>query len=389
MTEIAEYQAPTATVDVHQSVTQSQIRQTALELADAHKIATAISDSAFVPKHLRGKPEETAVAILYGATVGFDPITAVQQIYAIGGTPALYARAMVAIVLKAGHEIWTEEERPGFVTVAGRRKGSEHVTRVTWTSELAAQAGYTSNAKYRTDPRSMLYARASGDVARRIAPDALMGMAYNVEEMELVPVQAERVQAERVQSTSSSSKDRVRSAIAAPQTSGSAGEQAAAPSAPAAPPTAEPDTPTITREQSVKLHTLVSKLGLSREQKLGGCSKIIGRQIASTSDLTFDEARAVIDSLEQRVPAAAPPEPEVHEAEIVDEAPAAPAASADEHEQLWTKILATGGKLGMTAWDVEELLSDTHQVPPAGATLEQLQQVLTTLQDTNGEAAGQ
>ncbi|MCZ4506609.1 hypothetical protein O4273_27765, partial [Rhodococcus ruber] len=33
-------------------------------------------------------------------------------------------------------------------------------------------------------PQSMLYARASGDIARRVAPDALLGMAYHVEELE-------------------------------------------------------------------------------------------------------------------------------------------------------------------------------------------------------------
>jgi hypothetical protein len=155
----------------------ASIEATARALVDAHKIGTALCRTAFVPKHFQGKPDDAAAAILYGSTIDMDPVTALQNIYVIGGKPALYARTMAAIVMSHGHELWTEEESEGRVTVAGRRKGSENVERVTWTSEMAQKAGYTSNANYKSNPRAMLYARASGDVARRIAPDALLGMA--------------------------------------------------------------------------------------------------------------------------------------------------------------------------------------------------------------------
>lgn len=184
MTEIETYQ-PAAPVVTY--VGAASIEATARALVDAHKIGTALCRTSFVPKHFQGKPEEAAAAILYGAAIDMDPITALQNVYVIGGKPALYARTMVAKVLAKGHEIWTEEESDGSVTVCGRRKGSDKVETVTWTSEMANRAGYTSNAKYKTDPRSMLYARASGDVARRIAPDALLGFSHNVEELRIDP----------------------------------------------------------------------------------------------------------------------------------------------------------------------------------------------------------
>ncbi|GAC81670.1 hypothetical protein SAMN04488550_4175 [Gordonia malaquae] len=164
---------------------ETSIQQTAANLSYAHQIATALSATAFVPQHFRGKPEDCAAAILYGSTVGMDPMTSLQNLYVISGKPALYSRPMVGIVLSHGHEIWTDEETPEKVVVCGRRKGSSTIERSEWTIERAKKAGYTSNKKYQTDPRSMLYARASGDVARRVAPDALLGMAYNVEELEL------------------------------------------------------------------------------------------------------------------------------------------------------------------------------------------------------------
>lgn len=186
--------------------TFSPIQQTATELGAAHQIATALSATAFVPQHFRGKPDDCAAAILYGSTVGMDPMTSLQNLYVIGGKPALYSRPMVGIVLAQGHEIWTEVDTPERVVVCGRRKGSENIERSEWTIERAKQAGYLSNKKYQTDPQAMLYARASGDVARKVAPDALLGMAYNVEELELSDIEdrpaPRRVESEQVQQPS-------------------------------------------------------------------------------------------------------------------------------------------------------------------------------------------
>ena len=138
MTEIELHQNQAAPVVTYQGA--AMIEATAHALVDAHKIGTALCRTSFVPKHFQGKPEEAAAAILYGSAIDMDPITALQNVYVISGKPALYARTMVAIVLSKGHEIWTEEESDGSVTVAGRRKGSDKVERVTWTSEMANRA---------------------------------------------------------------------------------------------------------------------------------------------------------------------------------------------------------------------------------------------------------
>jgi hypothetical protein len=152
---------------------------------NANLLATSITKSSFVPQAFVGKPFDATVAIMKGAALGLDPIASLEALYVVHGKPALYARSMVAILLAAGHEIWTEEQTPESVTVCGRRRDSEHVERSTWTLQRAQLAGYTSNAKYKSNPEEMLYAKASAEVARRIAPDALMGLSYNVEELEL------------------------------------------------------------------------------------------------------------------------------------------------------------------------------------------------------------
>ncbi len=157
----------------------------AASLKAAHTIGAALCRTAFVPKHFQGKPEDSAAAILFGDEIGLSPTQALRSVYVISGTPALYARTMVALVMHHGHEVWTEEKNENKVTVSGRRNGSSHVHTETWTFARAQKAGYTNNAKYKTDPAAMLYARAASDVCRQIAPDALAGLAYSVEEMEL------------------------------------------------------------------------------------------------------------------------------------------------------------------------------------------------------------
>ena len=364
MTEIEQYndQPPVPAIQppALTGAGMAMIREYTAAMDDAHRFASAICQSPFVPQHFAKKPADTALAILYGASVGFDPMTSVQQLYVIGGKPALYARAMVAIVLAAGHDIWTEDEGEGFVTVAGRRKGSDKVTKVTWTTELAQQAGYTKNAKYKSEPRAMLYARASGDVARRIAPDALLGLAYNVEEMQLVDEQPQQ----RQQATAASQKDRVRAAIAQP---------AAEPDeTPADKP--EPEQPGITAAQTKKLHALVGELGLSREQKISGVCQIIGRQVESTSELTKAEAVQVIDSLEQAAKPAAATDPEPDDDGAVD------GEIVDDADQVWQQCSEAASAIGMNLWDLEADFKTFTGIKRADADVAALQAYLTDLQ---------
>lgn len=281
MTELATIQ-PT-------NVGVASIEETARALVSAHQIATALCNTAFVPKHFQGKPDDAAAAILYGSTIDMDPVTALQNIFVIGGKPALYARTMVAIVLSKGHEIWTEEESEGSVTVAGRRKGSSQMERVTWTTDMAQRAGYMTNSKYKTDPRSMLYARASGDVARRIAPDALLGMAHNVEELTISEVT-------QSPSAPSSQVDRMRSALRPEPEPTVTVEQI------------EPETgELITSSQTKKMGALMREVGVGdRDTALAYVADVIGREVASRSDLTKAEASQVIESLESDRAAVAP-----------------------------------------------------------------------------------
>ena len=297
----------------------AMIEATAHALVHAHQIGEALCRTAFVPTHFRGKPEDAAAAILFGSTIDMDPVTALQNIFVIGGKPALYARTMVAIVMSKGHKIWTEDESEGSVTVCGQRRGSETVERVTWTTEMAERAGYLTNAKYKTDPRSMLYARASGDVARRIAPDALLGMAHNFEELSISQLD-ERPALGSVSPTAPAAE---RMGAILGTTSGAGpdvGASAEPPtvsvhSSPEAEPAPEPDP--ITSAQVKKIAAAMGEAGITvRTDALKYVNDVLpeGRAVASRNELTKDEASRVIEALE---------------ADLAQPFPVAPEAGAD------------------------------------------------------------
>ena len=153
----------------------------------AHKLATVLCNTQMVPQTFRGKPDDGAAAILYGAELGLKPQQALQQVFVVHGQPAIYARTMVALLKAKGYRFQTVETSDEAVTVRGTSPAGE-VEESTWTIARAEKAGYTKNSKYKSDPQAMLYAKAASEVSRKLAPDVLLGIKYAAEDLELEPV---------------------------------------------------------------------------------------------------------------------------------------------------------------------------------------------------------
>lgn len=163
----------------------------------AHKLATVLCNTQMVPATFRGKPDDGAAAILYGAELGLKPQQALQQVFVVHGQPAIYARTMVALLKAKGYRFETIESTDEAVTVRATSPRGESET-ATWSIDRAKKAGYVSNKKYSTDPQAMLYAKAASEVSRRIAPDVLLGIRYSAEELELEqPVRATATRTDR------------------------------------------------------------------------------------------------------------------------------------------------------------------------------------------------
>lgn len=261
------------------------------QMHGASQLANALAATSFVPAHFRGKPDDVAAAIMYGAAVGLDPMSALRAIYVVNGTPGMYARQMVAIIQAAGHKVWTEDSTDDAVTVCGQRRGSDHVERVEWTIDRAKKAGYTSNKQYQTNPQGMLWARAASDVARRVAPDALAGLDTSVEELRII----DHVDAPTVTSTAPSrpSAASVLSAMAPTMTPAPVTNPV---------PDEQPSASQIPINAVIAINTALTERGITNpDRKFEAISSIVGRKVTAPQDLTPEEAALVIDTLSSPV----------------------------------------------------------------------------------------
>jgi hypothetical protein len=259
---------------------------------------------------------QVTAVILTGQEMGMSPMAALRSVDIIEGTPALRAVALRAVLLSKGHDIWVEEATSTRATVSGQRAGSTRVQSITWTMEDARQRNLAGKRNWRTQPRNMLIARATGDIARLVAADAIAGIPYTVEELEdgvdqanvsgrSTAAPAEPVRRTRRPARAAAAAEQTEVVVELPADEPSLDEQppAAAPEQQQQQQSDEPDlddaTPDpISPEQSKLLHKLLrDRYGDNREDYLNAASEVIRRPIDSTSELTVAEASLVIDWL--------------------------------------------------------------------------------------------
>ena len=161
---------------------ESSLQKWAQEAAAISGIANAIAGTSLAGAYRNDRDAIVAV-ILAGHEVGLQPMTSLKSIDVIQGQPALRAHAMRAIVLKAGHEIELVESDAQHCVMRGRRKGAEGWQTVEWDLRRAAQMKLTEKAEWKKQPKTMLIARATGEICRLVAADALHGMPYVAEEL--------------------------------------------------------------------------------------------------------------------------------------------------------------------------------------------------------------
>jgi hypothetical protein len=291
---------------------------------EAAQLVARIIDTPFVPESYRPQVDPRATleqrqaarevaigtgtaAVLLGISIGLDPLTSLQQIYVVHGRPGMYTKIKVALVQAAGHEVWTEEQSGTRVVVAGRRKGSDVIERVTITMDMARAAGWTRNAAYGKTPADMLWARAAGRVCDRIASDVLNGISS-----------VEEIQDDEAEAAPQRTVRRAPRAVAPPAPSerpALPGDVGTAPEAapPVAPAPAGPPLPgeepaetgeQINDAQQRKMQAQFRDLGLGgrsdddRARRLRVASVLVERQVDSSADLTKAEASDLIDKLE-------------------------------------------------------------------------------------------
>ncbi|MGV0098122.1 hypothetical protein [Streptomyces californicus] len=162
---------------------ESSLEKWAREASAISGIANAIAGTSLAGAY-RGDRDAIVAVILAGHELGLKPMTSLKSIDVIQGQPALRAHAMRGIVLNHGHEVELLHSDAQRCVMRGRRKGAENWQTVEWTIQRAAQMKLTDKAEWKKQPGTMLVARATGEICRLIAADALHGMPYVAEEVE-------------------------------------------------------------------------------------------------------------------------------------------------------------------------------------------------------------
>ena len=155
-------------------------------------LSAKICNTEFVPKDMRNSPAKVAAAILFGREQGMAPMTSLQSIHVIQGRAGMYSETMRALILREGHELRFVESTDTRCVIAGRRRGEDEWTKVSYTMAEATKSGDTKkNPNYSTRPTEMLVARATARIARMMFADVIKGMSA-VEEIEYLDSPAEQ-----------------------------------------------------------------------------------------------------------------------------------------------------------------------------------------------------
>lgn len=160
---------------------------TKLEWEAAMAVAREIAKTQFVPKEIRGKPDQVLACILSGRELGIGPMEALRKIHMIDGRPAFAAELMLSLMRKGGVVLLETETTMERARIKAKRSDTGETTTVefTWEEAQLIDGGkLVKKSNWLNYRQDMLWARCVSRLGRRLAPDLLGGMSYSAEEVQ-------------------------------------------------------------------------------------------------------------------------------------------------------------------------------------------------------------
>lgn len=122
-------------------------------------------------------------AVELGEALGVPTVTAINGIHVMKGKPTASAGLISSLVRRAGHKLRvTGDDKTATATII-RADDADFGFEVTWTMQMAKDAGLLANGTWKSYPASMLKSRAITQCARDACQEALNGVQYTPEEM--------------------------------------------------------------------------------------------------------------------------------------------------------------------------------------------------------------
>lgn len=262
-----------------------------------HSVSVSLAGTSFVPRAMQGRPDEVTGAILAGTELGLPPMAALRAIDIIDGTPAVRAHALRGIVQHHGHKVWVEESTETRAVVCGHRRDEPgKVQKSIWTVDRARKANLLGKKNWAGHTQAMLIARATAELCRLIASDAIIGMPYSSEEL---------------------TDEKAGAGETGPEPTGKRRVAQRAQVSLAAVPTPEPELtpepaePAVGPDASISIRTrtqLMASLSRhghkDRDARLAYCSTVLGRRVDSGNQLTEGEGQQILNALQELPPPA-------------------------------------------------------------------------------------
>ena len=168
-TELARRAEPPAV----RPIESSSIKWQRMDGGTQMEMAEFLSNTEIIPKEYRKKPGNIYVAAEMGTAHGWGPIQAMQNIAVVHGTPQLYAEAMRALVIMAGHKFQVHERTATSCRVTIERSDGLSSAAVTYTIQEATQAGdVAKNPNYKTRPQRMLFGLSLLPISEHTSPSS-------------------------------------------------------------------------------------------------------------------------------------------------------------------------------------------------------------------------
>jgi hypothetical protein len=162
----------------------------------AQRQAKSLCESDLVPKSYQGQKglPNCLVAIEMGKRMKLSPLTVMQNLNVIHGTPTWSAQFITSQILGCGrftnfdYLVKGEGDTLEVQCVATRVEDQKLVKGTAVSMKMARLEGWTRNSKYQSMPELMLRNRAATFFGRQYIPDLLLGVQTREEVVDIQPV---------------------------------------------------------------------------------------------------------------------------------------------------------------------------------------------------------
>lgn len=150
------------------------------------RVGKMLANSQLVPKHFQGKEADCSIGVQMAVALDSDPMTIMQNMYIVHGTPGFSSKFAIALANKNGpfrggikfkdNGKPTDDDAFAVTAYATRVDTNEVVERTVSLKTAKDEGWYKNNAKYKSMPDQMLSYRAAMFLIRLYCPEVLLGM---------------------------------------------------------------------------------------------------------------------------------------------------------------------------------------------------------------------